>query len=272
MELVKTWGGPRENPHTYFPAFFSKNDYTYRYIFNHDAYNSVIKLGNEMCIKGEDPRPFVRNGKRYLISFIFVGNFATTPHFLVNYDTGEYEKYIVNEPNFFYGKNWGPFVTPDQSLYIIHAFDPFTILKDGRVLFSKETHLEKKKSDNFCKWRCCSNGTIHKELIYGFGHSDELNSYEPFIWVIDTKNLTLKISKFSYDFEGYTMSHFTSIWKEDNETYVGVWDLDQDVSIEQDIKTRTSIFKFNFEKLTENLIWRTFDIPEISLIRGVNTT
>lgn len=265
MEVVERWEEPRGNPFKFFPCFFSKKDFTWRYISNNDHYNSVIKLGNGMWIRGEDPRSFVMKGRRYILSNIYMGNFIGTRYNIIDYDTGDNYQYTVHEPNFFYGKNWTPCVVSDSMIFI-HAFDPFTILKDGKILFTKELGLEKRKCDNFCKWRGNSNGIEYNEFIYGFGHiSEDIKEYNAFMWIIDRKNLTLSIAKIDYQKDEYPYTHFCSIWKEGSETYVGVWDESGDC-FDMDIKTRTSIFKIYFEKLKESLTWKTFTVPEIQLI------
>jgi hypothetical protein len=269
MELVKSWVEPRGDPFKFFPCFFSKNEYTYRYIFNDDQYNSVIKLANDLFIRGEDPRSFFMNGKRYIAHNIFTGNFANMQHYITEYDTGKHYQYIVDYPNFFYGKNWTPFVTPEQNLYIIHAFDPFTVLSNGKVLFSVNLGLEKRQRDQFCKWRGNSNGLVHKSIIYGFGHiseNDEMERYKPFMWIIDPSSCTLKMAEVDYQNDEYKFTHFNSLWIEDDEAYICVWDEKEHQGV-IDNRTRTSIFKLNFDKIAENLVWKTFNIPELLKIK-----
>ena len=86
----------------------------YRFYNNHDNLDTKICLNNNILFHGEDPRPFILNNVTYVLSQRFVDNFDNMQNYIVNVETGEYELYKVNIPNFSYGKNWTPFVYENE--------------------------------------------------------------------------------------------------------------------------------------------------------------
>lgn len=236
-----------------FQSYYNLNEPIFRFINeNQDdsylSYKNIFLLNN---LKGlEDPRPFILNNKRYILTQKWNGCFENIKMYIINVDTNEYKEYIVNEPNFFYGKNWVPFVYNNE-LYIIYGFDPFIILKDGNVIVKINTNLEKQNGVNFCQYRGGTNGIqIDDNIIIGFGHRTiNTTTHIPFLWKLDIKNRRLIINNINYN-NYFNIIDPTSLWIENNNYYLSIcessnrWDYNN-----LDIYSR--IFKIDISKLNQ---------------------
>ncbi len=247
MELVKERKMYYEKPINIdvFLSYFSlDSEPVYRKIYNNELDTKVI-LKNGFKFHGEDPRPFVLDGKKYIITQRFNGSFETVQNFIVDVETGKEELYKVNKPNFFYGKNWSPFVY-NNDLYILHRFNPFTILKNGQVIIEFNTYLPK-DSTNFCQYRGGSNGICILDKIYGFGHRT-LSQYDhiPFIWILDLNNKTVEIMNLKNFNPIQTINDPTSLWVENDNLYLSIFESSKRWH-DYDLYCRSLIYKINLQ-------------------------
>lgn len=234
MDLVKETKYERDNSKfVAFIAHFSDDEIAYRIIRNNEHYNSTVCIKNGREVSGEDPRPFILHNQRYILSQYMVDTIKNMHINVVNYDTGEQSRYVVNEPDFNYGKNWVPFVFNDL-LYIIYRFDPFTVICNGNIIVSVPTNLPKCSIDNFTSYRGGTNGMVSSgadgRYIFGIGHNAPvLEDHFPFIWVIDTVDNTLEIADLEEYNRMYILADPTSIWNADDgaghaSTYVSIFE------------------------------------------------
>ena len=223
----------------------------YRIIENNDHYNSYV-VYNDKRIIGEDPRPFILNNQRYFISQRYINSIEKMEQNIVNCATGETYRYLLNFDNFNYGKNWAPFVYND-SLFLIHCFDPFTIIYNNNVLIKIDTGLEKCKSDNFTGYRGGTNGIHYKHYIFGIGHFTPCyDDHTPFLWVIDTHKTTLEIAKISSYKAIFSLADPTSLWIEDNTIYCSIFESSLGW-FKNNVQCLSRIYKIDFEKLYNDM-------------------
>lgn len=200
MELIRSQHMPRatkSQPFNVFHSFFSLNDEPiYRSILNDEHLSSQIVLPNGNRFTGEDPRLFVLNGRRYVLTQRFITDMKTVEQYVVDVESGSATQYLVSEPDFFYGKNWTPFVYNDK-LWIIHCFDPFTLLCDGKVVVQMPLYgLDKSFYDNFTAYRGGTNGMeVRPGVFVGVGHQTvDKRTHKPFRWELDFNTMTVDIS------------------------------------------------------------------------------
>ena len=217
---------------SFIETFYCFHSYTsldsppfYRFYNNDDNLDTKICLNNNIFFNGEDPRPFILNNITYVLSQRFVDNFDNIQNYIVNVETGEYQLYKINIPNFSYGKNWTPFVYENE-LYIIQKFDPFTLIKNGNIIIQFDTNLP--KFNNFCEYRGGSNGIeINKGIIVGVGHKTIKYDYHlPFLWVIDFNKNTVEIMDLiNYEYT-QTLNDPTSLWIDNktNKIYLSIFE------------------------------------------------
>jgi hypothetical protein len=252
MELVKERKMFYEKPNNIdvFLTYFSLNsEPVYRKIYSNELETRVI-LRNNNSFHGEDPRPFVLNGKQYVITQRFNGSFETVQNFIVDVNTGEDSLYKVDRPHFFYGKNWTPFVHYNE-LYILHRFDPFTILKNGQVIIEFNTNLPK-DGTNFCQYRGGSNGISIYDKIYGIGHRT-LSQYDhiPFIWILDLTNRTVEIMNLKNFKKIETINDPTSLWIENDNFYLSIFESSKRWH-DDNLNCRSLIYKINLQECILN--------------------
>ena len=235
MNLIFEDNHPRGSFRDEFKVFFSYFSFNepplYRSIINEDHLRSRVILYNNHTFIGEDPRPFVLKGKRYILSQRFVNTMKDVQNYVVNVDTGEAKQYIVDEPDFFYGKNWTPFVYQEK-LWIIHRFDPFTLLCDGKVVMQLETNLPVEPGGKFTCHRGGSNGLeVEPGVIFGIGHrtvhgTPDNTIHKPYAWLIDFNSMELYL----YDIPDFQAKSKivdpTSMWMESDKIYVSTYEGD----------------------------------------------
>lgn len=228
MDLIKEKSYSRinaeDNLHC-FHSYSSLNSNPFYRSFSKNQLSTNVFLNNNIIFNGEDPRPFTLNGTNYVLSQRFVNNFDDVQNYIVNVDTGESKLYIVNQPNFSYGKNWTPFVYNNE-LYIIQKFDPFTLIKNGNIIMCFDTNLP--KFNNFSQYRGGSNGIeITDGNIIGIGHKTlELDYHIPFIWNLNFIKNTFEIMdlvNYSYT---QRLNDPTSLWKDEqtNKVYLSIFE------------------------------------------------
>ena len=207
-------------------------------------------LRNGTSFNGEDPRPFKLNNNEYIVTQRFHGNFSTVENYIVNINTGENYLYKVNRPEFFYGKNWTPFAYNDE-LYILHRFDPFTIIKDGNIIVEFKTNLPI-CANNFCQYRGGSNGIqIDENTVFGIGHRTyTLYDHVPFIWIIDFKNRDVQIMDLVPFVKKERINDPTSLWKENDSIYLSIFESSKRWA-DYDLNCRSLIYKLNLNECIE---------------------
>jgi hypothetical protein len=253
-----------------FVSYFSRKASAYRVITNNDHFNSYLHLSEKVnsCPLGEDPRPFVTSDGRFILSQRVVTTFEDMHQNIINYDTGEVIRYIVDEPNFNYGKNWTPFVY-NNSVFFIHCFDPFTVIHNGRIIIKIATNIDKCGHDNFTAFRGGSNGIIYNQdsdIIYGIGHyTIKLENHNPFIWVLNLKKNTLEIALLSDYIARYIIADPTGLWQEDGETYLSMFESSKGW-FHTDATCVSRIFRIDFpEVYTKMKMERSYKIIAINL-------
>jgi len=228
MELIKTIHSNRSHHHEEFRVFYSYislNDPPIYRSFKEDCLQTFLQLYNGHKFWGEDPRPFFYKGRHYVLSQRFLDSFHNMENYIVDVFTGESELYKVDEPNFFHGKNWTPFVYNDE-LYIIHCFSPFRILKNGKIFLEFETNLPIDYENRFTQYRGGTNGIqLDNNRVFGVGHrSIYCPKHVPFIWVLDFKNKTFDIMETGYFNNRCILNDPTSLWKENDKFYVSIFE------------------------------------------------
>jgi len=241
LTLVSETLTPRGNPFVVFTSFFDRDTSCSRHITNNDhtGPGSVVHFPGGQ-IYGEDPRLFLWKGHRYLLSQRFVGSFDTVIQTLVNVDTGERAPYIVygDEP-FSYGKNWAPFVFNDE-LYMIHSFGPLRILKDNRVWKEVENPVVPKVcypgGKPFCMFRGGTNGVqVNPTTVIGIGHATIYQPtvmHTPTFWRINFEKGTFEMAVFKGYRPLYAIADPTSLWVEDGEMYLSMFESSKDWCVE----------------------------------------
>ena len=239
---------------SYISTQFDK--YIYRRIVDNNHFESIIVFpDNKSAIYGEDPRVFKLGNEQYLLSQEYIPSTNTFKQHVANTDTKEVLEYGVNKENFVYGKNWTPFVFNDK-LYIIHKFDPITIIKDGEIIHEHKTNLPT-NIDNvktFCMYRGGTNGLQKGHLIFGFGHANEsMQKHTPFLWVIDTKKNTYEHAIIT-DFPcKYKIVDSTSLFEENGKYYLGVYESEIHWIHDGEYECFSKVYEFNFEQIYSKL-------------------
>ena len=266
MELIKEIEYNRDSSiFKVFVSYYSLNeDPIYRVIENNDHYNSYIKY-NDYTLIGEDPRPFILNNERFFISQRYINSIEKMEQNIVHFNTGVLYKYIMNDENFNYGKNWAPFVY-NNKLYLIHCFDPFTVISNNDVILKVATDLEKCRSDNFTGYRGGTNGIEYNNYIFGIGHFTPCyDDHTPFIWVIDSKKNTLEIAKLTSYEPKYCLADPTSLWKDNNDIFMSIFESSKGW-FNTDVKCLSRIYKLDFEKLYNDMkLESSYKLIEIPL-------
>lgn len=252
MEIVKESTFHYENPRNIdvFHAYFSLNGSSvFRRIYSHELDTQVI-LRNGNTFHGEDPRPFIWNGKEYVITQRFSGNFANVENFIVDVNSGESMLYKVNRPHFFYGKNWSPFVY-NSELYILHRFDPFTLLLNGDVILEFPTNLPV-DGTHFCQYRGGSNGIqISESVVIGIGHRTYTQyDHMPFIWKIDFKQRILELMNLVQFKPEKRINDPTSLFQENNQTYFALFESSNRWH-DNHLTCRSLIYKVDLQKCAD---------------------
>ncbi len=234
-----------------FHSYFSLNgEPLFRRIYNKESDTKII-LRNGNTFMGEDPRPFKLNGKEFVVTQRFYGNFETVENYIVDINTGESTLYKVNRPNFFYGKNWTPFVYLNQ-LYILHRFDPFTLILNGEIIVEVKTNLPV-DGTNFCQYRGGSNGLqISQYIVVGIGHRT-FTSYDhvPFIWKIDFEKKTLEIMNLVNFQKKERINDPTSLFEDNCQLYLSIFESSKRWH-DPDLNCRSLIYKIDINKCVEN--------------------
>lgn len=250
MELIKQVNYDRPEPSGQFKVFvsyYSLDEVVYRIIENCNYYQSYTLINNKPVII-DDCRLFLHNGKRCIHTSVFEGSIANMVHYIIDYETGEKIIYIVNEPNFSYGKNWASIVN-NNKLFFIHSFDPFTVIHDGQVVLKIPTEIAKCESDNFCGYRGGTNGLVYNEYIYGIGHYTPCyDIHDPFLWVLNLKEATLELGIIEDYPNLYPISDPTTLWTENGETYASIFESSKGW-FHLDCKCESRVYKINFEEL-----------------------
>lgn len=252
MELVKEKTFYYTTPRNIdvFHAYFSlSGEPIFRRIYSHELETNII-LRNGRTFHGEDPRPFIWNGKEYVITQRFPGNFANVENFMVDVNSGESNLYRVNIPNFFYGKNWSPFVYQNE-LYILHRFDPFTLLLNGNVIVELQTNLPI-DGTRFCQYRGGSNGIqISDSIVVGIGHRTYTQyDHMPFIWKIDFEKRTLELMNLTQFQKEERINDPTSLFQENGQTYLALFESSKRWH-DNDLNCRSLLYKIDLEQCLE---------------------
>ncbi len=252
MDLIKEkkfYYDKPENINVFYSYFSVEGEPIYRTIGKNED-NNIIKLRNNMLFNGEDPRPFKLANEEYIVSQRFHGDFKTVENYIVNVNKGDNYLYKVNRNNFFYGKNWTPFVYNNE-LYILHRFDPFTVIKNGNIIIEIQMNLPNDSTD-FCQYRGGSNGLqIDDNIVVGFGHRTYTNyDHMPFIWILDFKNKTIEIMNLINYEKKERINDPTSLWKENNQIYLSIFESSKRWH-DHDLNCRSLIYKINLEECIE---------------------
>jgi hypothetical protein len=257
MDIVSQTFINREEPFKCFPCHWSKDEYTYRYIYNNRHEISIVKTKDGNGVYGEDPRPFVLDGLKFFVSCSLVHPEHVTclknmNINITNYETGSMFTYNMNE-DIYMGKNWTPFVK-DNKLFFIHSFDPFTLITDGKVVYSKPLGLDVTKYDSYTSFRGGSNGLQYRDLVFGFGHYTIKNdNHSAFMWILESN--TLKLAHLKNDF--LQIVNPTSLWIEDGELYTSFYETTHGW-FHMDIQCRHTVYRIDFDKLVSDLEWDIF--------------
>lgn len=257
MELVSETEQIRssQKPFIVFTSFFSKDDSISRYIENNDhtGPGSYVNYKNTKLLYGEDPRTFILNGEKHVVSQRFIGSFDTVIQTVMNIDTGTTEQYTVeNLPS--YGKNWAPFVVGNTELYFIQCFNPLRIIYNHKVLCEIPTSIPLVSypgSKPFSMFRGGSNGIQIGDLVFGFGHA---TIYQPSVihtltfWAFDTKNRTFEMGILKGYKPKYLIADPTSLWVENGDVYLSVFESSEQW-FSMNVKTFTRIFKVDVLKI-----------------------
>ncbi len=195
-----------------------------------DFLNSRIVVSGEEIDYGDDPRPFLFQGKIAISSNIWSSEHGFRNHLLIKSETGSWERYYLMPPQGLpAGKNWTPFEGPDGRLYFIHSFSPLRILREirrekGIILLSCEESVgipdEVGGPDGFPAHRGGTSGKMIGGLVAGFGHTTRLapatqngtfqiNPYSklpqtvhrPFFWLLDLANVKIEEFKVAYNWD-----------------------------------------------------------------------
>ena len=239
-----------------FHAYFSKGEEPiYRSIVNNDHLGSKVILRNGLSFWGEDPRPIVMNNRKYVLTQRYVNKIYDVQNYVVDIETGEAELYKVDEPDFFYGKNWSPFVYQNK-LWIINRFDPFTLLCDGKVMhqYTCKTNLPI-ANNNFTQYRGGANGIeVSDGVIFGIGHNTNHSRqpirHVPYIWVLDFNVTTLSLMDMPDFPSDYNLCDPTSLWVEDEKMYVACYE-GPDIWSTENQDYISSIYRVDYKKCIE---------------------
>jgi hypothetical protein len=252
MELVKETARYYErcqNMEVFHSYFSIHQQPIFRYIGNTES-DTYLSFDNKNLLLGaEDPRPFVLNKNRCVLTQRYTGCFKNVEQYIVNIDSNEITRYMVNEPDFFYGKNWSPFVYNDE-LYIIHGFDPFILIKNNTVVAKIYTDLPKQVENSFCQYRGGTNGIQINNTIIGVGHRTfDYHNHVPFIWLLDMENKTILIADMLYN-NRFSLADPTSLWVENDQLYLSIFESSKRWNYDN-LHVTSLIFKLDTSKLKD---------------------
>jgi hypothetical protein len=183
-----------------------------------DFLSSRLVVNGEEIDIGEDPRPFVHQGRLSILTAAY-SQPAGLQNFLVVLDERkQWKRYRLELPSGVYqGKNWSPFEFVDGCLGFVHTFSPLVVLREqarasaviqlsaheGQGFQSTEEHA------GFSVYRGGTNGLSVGKVIVGLGHTTRKARSSDGAFVADRKNLY---------FEGHQVVHRPFGWVLDPKT------------------------------------------------------
>ncbi|KPA20832.1 hypothetical protein shim_30800 [Shimia sp. SK013] len=196
--------------------------------------NTILMNGDTVVGTGEDPRPFIWRDSPCITAQSFFPGFG----FINKIYVAREDRWIQLIPphSIRKGKNWMPFVR-DDTLYFIHGFDPFIVLR-GRLEHENDNFMlldivenfktrTPKTIDKFSIFRGGANALWTGDRVIGIGHSNNApeNSrisieHRPFVFTYEPGK-ALSIDAFPFDFpDTYKIVDPTALYVQDGTIYL----------------------------------------------------
>jgi hypothetical protein len=197
---------------------------TTRRCLDHDWLNSKITFDGRVLDFGEDPRPFVFEGRPAIVACVYGPYFGYRNH-LYKIERDSFSRSILLIPEYLsVGKNWSPFTYADGTLGFIHSFDPLVLLKETRrergviVLDCIQgfSDISEMGPGGFPAYRGGTNGAGIDKYVTGVGHTTrslpEVDNVRrdykthrsllrrPFGWILDPESARIQLFDFMDEF------------------------------------------------------------------------
>lgn len=241
--------------------FHNERIYARRYVQGAQGLEAVerVEIG-----RGGDPR-VVSNGKAAYGIFIFVDRDKLPARdvsaVLFDFFRRRSTPITFDIPNFFFGKNWQPFLVGDD-LFVVHEMTPFRVLKidvdSGRAETVREIDFSFKLPcfhTNYAMFRGGCNAVLSSDSLFGVGRAtSQRYRHHPFFWSFSEKwGVEVLLNDFFYEFHkrGYNIIDPTSLFFDKEDVYLGLCCSERDWAHKQLISH--FLIRFSKERSTAGL-------------------